>query len=366
MKRLIVAPLILAAILMAPGPMSAQKSEIIQKIIVKVNGEVFTQSELEFRQIQVLKEQNKNVNAARDLTTDPGLIAALGEVTPELLLDAVDELMLVQHGRELGVQFKEENFVKAIEGIKEQNKIKDDATLQQALKQEGITMADLRVQIERTSIIQAVQQHELMKNMTLTDEEARQFYKANPDKFVKPATVTLREIFVAVPTTTVSGQATVSVGVEEEAKKKITDTRERALKGQDFVTLVTEVSESGTKANAGLIGPIATADLLPAVSDLLGKMKPGDISEPIRTRTGYQILKLETRSAAEPEPFEKSRDQITRFILESRMDVERAKFIDRLLTQAVIEWKDESYRKLYETARAARAKATAASAAIKR
>jgi parvulin-like peptidyl-prolyl isomerase len=99
---------------------------------------------------------------------------------------------------------------------------------------------------------------------------------------------------------------------------------------------------------------------------MLAKMKPGDVSEPIRTRTGFQILKLETVSSSEPEPFDKSREVITRLILESRLDVEQAKFIDRLLLQAVIEWKDESYKKLYETARAARAKATAAAAAVKK
>jgi hypothetical protein len=45
------------------------------------------------------------------------------------------------------------------------------------------------------------------------------------------------------------------------------------------------------------------------------------------------------------------------------LDVERAKFIDKLLTQAVVEWKDESYKKLYDTALAARQKAAAAAAA---
>ena len=348
---------------LAVGPLAAQKSEIVQKVIVKVNGEIFTQGELEFRQIQILKDQNKSVNTARDLATDPALMGALAEVTPGLLLDAVDELILVQHGRELGVQFKEENFQKALEALKEQNKIKDDATLQTALKQEGMTMADLRIQIERSSIIQSVQQHELMKNMTLTDEEARQYYKANLDRFVKAPTVTLREILILVPTKTVAGQAVISVGADEEAKEKITAARERAIKGEDFIALVTEVSESGTKANAGLIGPVATADLAPALGQMLEKMKPGDITEPIRTKAGYQILKLDTRTAAEPEPFEKSRDVITRMVLESRLDVERAKFIDKLLTQAVIEWKDESYKKLYDTALAARQKAAAAAAA---
>jgi parvulin-like peptidyl-prolyl isomerase len=359
MKTLVA--LVAAAVAVSADPLAAQQSaaqqsKIIQKIIVKVNGEVFTQTELVFRQIQAIREQKPEVRNAQDLATDPGVLAALAQVTPTLLLEAVDELMLVQHGRELGVKFPEEAFTKAIEDLKKANDIKDDQTLAEALKQEGMTLADLRVNIERASIIRSVEQYELMRNMTLTEEEARQYYKAHQDQFMKPASVTLREIFIAVPTETVGGQATVNVAADEAAKARITGIRERAIKGEDFVALVAEVSESGTKANGGLIGPIAATDLNPVLSQLLDKMKTGDVSEPLRSKTGYQLLKLDSRSSAEVEPFERSREQIQQRILESRLDVEKAKFLARLRLQAVIEWKDEGYRKLYEAALAARAK----------
>jgi peptidyl-prolyl cis-trans isomerase SurA len=93
---------------------------------------------------------------------------------------------------------------------------------------------------------------------------------------------------------------------------------------------------------------------------MLDKMKPGDITEPLRTKAGYQIFQLDSRSASEAEPFEKSRDQIRQRILESRQDVERAKFLDKLRIQAVIEWKDAAYEKMYDEARAAQAKNVAA------
>jgi peptidyl-prolyl cis-trans isomerase SurA len=338
----------------APPSAIAPKGEIIQKVIVKVNGEIFTQSELEFRQIQALRDQQKNVRTARDLATDPGLMAALSSVTPDLLVDAVDELMMVQHGKELGSKFTDAIFTRALEDLKKSNKIPDDATLQQALKQEGMTLADLRVNIERSFYKGEAERRELMRNMTLTEEEARQYYNAHTDQFMKPATVTLREIVVSVPAQTVGGQVSFNVSADEQAKKKIDDIRERALKGEDFAKLVAEVSESGTKDSGGVIGPVNTADLSTALSDLLEKMKPGDVTEPMRTRAGYQIIKLESRVASQPEPFERSRDQISQRILESRLDVERGKMLDKLRVQAVIEWKDDGYKKMYDTARAAR------------
>ena len=61
-----------------------------------------------------------------------------------------------------------------------------------ALKQEGMTMADLRVNIERSFYKGEAERRELMRNMTLTEDEARQYYNAHTDQFMKPATVTLR------------------------------------------------------------------------------------------------------------------------------------------------------------------------------
>jgi parvulin-like peptidyl-prolyl isomerase len=351
-----VAVIFAAVLVIAAGGRVAAQRTIIQKIIVKVNGEIFTQTELETQQIQKLKDMNRTVTNPQDLS-DKALMAVLAPITPGILVDAVDELLLVQHAKELGVKFTEDRFKEAVETIKKNNpEIKDDAMFQSALKEAGMTMAQLRVNVERAFMIQTVQNREILKNMTLTEEEAHQYYNAHKSEFVSPATVSVREIFVNVATTMVNGKPAVSVGADDDAKDKITALRERALKGEDFAKLVEEASDSATKATGGLIGPVLLTDLNPSLAEMLEKLKPGEITEPVRQKTGYQILRMETRSGAEPEPFEKSRDAISQKILESRMGVEQRKFISKLLTQAVIEWKDESYQKMNEVERAARLK----------
>jgi len=337
-----------------PATSTPPKSEIIQKVVVKVNGEIFTQTDLIARQIQALREQQRAVRKAEDLTADPALVAALLVVTPAVLLEAVDELILVQHGKEMpNLKFTDAIFARALEDLKKANKIPDDATLQMALKQEGMTMADLRVNIERSFYKGEAERRELMRNMTLTEDEARQYYNAHTDQFMKPATVTLREIVVTVPETSVGGAVSFNVALDESAKEKITALRERALKGEDFAKLVAEASDSASKSSGGIIGPVNTADLSSGLAELLSKMQQGDITEPLRTKAGYQIIKLDVRSVAQPETFEKSREQISQRILESRLDVERAKLLDKLRTQAVIEWKDDGLKKMYEAALAA-------------
>jgi hypothetical protein len=186
--------------------------------------------------------------------------------------------------------------------------------------------------------------------MRLTEEETRQYYKAHPELFRTPSTITVREIFVEVPVVTQGGQASFSAGAENEAKAKIAAARDRALKGEDFVKIVAEVSEAGSKANGGLIGPVVTSELSPSIAQVIDPLKPGEISEPIRTPRGYMLFKLESRSEAGVEPFEKVREAVMQRIYDERIDGETDKHIEKLRAQALIEWKDDTYRLMYENA----------------
>jgi len=336
-------------------PPSQAKSAIVEKIIVKVNGEILTQSELERDQIDTLqRQQNAKIVDPKSISTDAGLSKALQEITPQLLADAVDELLIVQYGRELGVKFTEDRFKQALDNIKKENKM-DDKQFALAIKDANLTLDQLRQNFERTYIRQTVERQEIMKNLTLTEEEARQYYKAHPEEFMKPPTVTLREILVTVPTETVGGQQGFNAAKDEEAKEKIIALRARAMKGEDFATLVTEASEASTKANGGVVGPMLVEDLAPAVSAAVAKLKPGEITDPLRLGNGYRIFKLETRTLAEVEAFDKLRNQISQRIYDSRLGTETEKFLAKLRTQALIEWKDDTYKKMFEQVRAQKA-----------
>jgi peptidyl-prolyl cis-trans isomerase SurA len=330
----------------------ASESKIVEKIIVKVNGEILTQSQLELEQIQQIRDRTPDGRQMSNADVQKAML----ELTPGILLNAIDELLLAQRGRELGIKYTDDNFKTSLEAVKKQNSIKDDAQLAKELATAGITLQQLRENFEKAWLMRGVQQKEIARNSALTEQEARQYYKAHPEEFTKPPTVTVREILVSVPTETVNGQASFSAGLDDAAKEKINAIRARAIAGEDFVKLVGELSDSATKANGGIIGPAVIDDLNPAFKAAIEKLKPGEISEPVRLRAGYQLFKLESRTVGEAEPFETVRDQIAQKIYESRMDVETAKYLEKLRAQALIEWKDENYKKMYETASAARAK----------
>jgi parvulin-like peptidyl-prolyl isomerase len=107
-------------------------------------------------------------------------------------------------------------------------------------------------------------------------------------------------------------------------------------------------SESATKASGGLVGPVNVEDLSPALKELAAKLESGGISEPVRTPRGYQMFRLETRSVPELRPFDEVRRSIENAIRNERIGPETEKMLARLRTQAVIEWKDENLRQIYE------------------
>jgi parvulin-like peptidyl-prolyl isomerase len=221
-----------------------------------------------------------------------------------------------------------------------------------------MTIEDLRRNVDRNFIVSQVQRDEVGSKLQITEEEARQYYLSHKQEFEEPASVTVREILIEVPTTkNAQGQPTVNVALEDAAVEKAKAIRARLTAGEDFGKVAAEVSDSSSKANGGLIGPLPLAQLSTSLQQMFEKMKPGDISEPVRTPRGFQILKLETLKGAEVQPFEAVRDLAADRVHGARQQTEFRKFMSRVRGQALIEWKNDELKKAYESQIAAEAKA---------
>jgi peptidyl-prolyl cis-trans isomerase SurA len=235
----VAAALVLAAVSV---PLGGQ--EIIEQVLVNVNGDILTKTDFEARQIGVLRQRPELANVTPE---SPELRKAVAEVTPDLILDAVDELLLIQRGRELGLTLGDDQFKQIIENIKKSNNLEDDERFQAALKQEGMTMADLRRSLERQMLVSEVQNREVMGKIAVTEEESRTYYEANRQQFTTPSEITLREILIEVP----ADARGVNVAQDDAAKAEAEEIRKRLLGGEPFARLAAEVSDAPSKANGG-------------------------------------------------------------------------------------------------------------------
>src|SRR5688572_2603433 len=161
-------------------------AELLERVIVRVNGEIITLSEFEARQIAA-------VQAAR--VGPDGIETYLRENNARILQDAVDDLLLVQRAEEVGLRLRPEYINEVIEGIKKENNIKDDGELQAQLRREGMSIDDLKRNIQRSILRRQVLSRDLEGKFTVTEADARAEYEAKKaTEFTRKASVVLQEI----------------------------------------------------------------------------------------------------------------------------------------------------------------------------
>ena len=325
---------------------SAPSADIIEQILVKVNGEIITKTDLEHRQIAAIRQRP---DAAALRSDDAALAKLLSEVTPAVIVDAVDELLLIQRGKELGYTMGDEQFQSILENIRKENKLDTDEAFLAALKQEGMTLSDLRKSLEKQMLMSRVTQNQVMSKVGITEEEARKYHASHLKDFTTPGTVTIREILVRVATDSKG----VNVGADEDAKAKAEAARKRVLAGEAFEQVAAEVSSSASRANGGLVGPLNINELTPGFKQMLDGMKVGDVSEVIRGQGGYQVVKLDNRTDDKVMTAEEARDKIADALYEEKRVGELKRYLAKLRAQAIIEWKNDEIRKAWETRMAA-------------
>jgi parvulin-like peptidyl-prolyl isomerase len=315
---------------------SGGKVEIIEQILVKVNGEIVTKTELENRQVAALRTRAQQMS-------DDDLKKAIASITPDILVDVVDELLLLQRGKELGYKVTDENFKRVLENIRKENKLESDDQFNAALKQEGITLEQLRKNLEKQMVLRQVQQQEVAGKVGISESEAQAYYAEHKNEFTTPASLTLRELLVAVK---LEGKS-INVAADDAAKAKAESLVKRARAGEPFAALVAEASDAPSKANGGLVGPLSAEELDPGVRKLIDGLKPGGVTDVFRTSGGYALIQLDTSTPPVVKSFDAARDDIAQKVYDSKLNAEVQRYLAKLRSDAIIDWKNEEMHKMW-------------------
>jgi peptidyl-prolyl cis-trans isomerase D len=153
---------------------------------------------------------------------------------------------------------------------------------------------------------------------TVVAEQALQdYYDANPERFVIPKTVEARHILIRLP-------ADAAPEAVEKAQGKIQEIQKMAREGQDFAELAKQYSEDeGSKAQGGALGAFPKEAMIQPFADVAFALSPGQISDPVRTRFGLHLIKVE-----------KVNDGRTRSFAEAKADIQNQLTRERTRTKA--------------------------------
>lgn len=141
----------------------------------------------------------------------------------------------------------------------------------------------------------------IKRNIQVSEEDVFARYEANREAYTAPETRAASHILIKSD----------SAEQDEQALQKITEIRDRILAGESFADLAREYSEDpGSAADGGNLGEIETGVMVPSFETALFAMQVGELSEPVKTRFGWHLIKLHAIEGGETRPFEAMRDEL--------------------------------------------------------
>jgi peptidyl-prolyl cis-trans isomerase SurA len=275
-----------AAALLVSGSARAQtrelatRGELLDRVVAIVNDGVVLDSDLE-KQIQAvtarLREQKLELPAQNVLRQ---------QVLERLVLQEIQ----MQHAGHAGVKVSDENVNQALEDVAKRNNM-TLAQLPDAMAQQGIDYATYREEIRKEITLQLLRQRDVLQHISITPREIDQFLDKQGKTPSAANEYNVSHILIAV------GQE-ASPAQLDAAGKRAQEVYERAKGGEDFAKLALAYSNSQTALEGGALGWRKGSELPTFLTDVVARLKPGDVSEPLRTPTGYHIIKLnEVRGA---------------------------------------------------------------------
>ena len=263
----------LAAILLFTATTSW--GEVVDRVIAVVNDDVLTKYELDSTVELILKRNEQNIRPE-----DREKIAA--EARKALLDRMIEDLLLRQEARRLGIAVREEELTATIQEALAKRNLSID-NLQEALIRDGMNYEKYR-EATRSDMIKArILQREIRPRVSVTNEEIGAFYQEHRDEY--EGKLRVRLLMIAIPVPAESDEATQAA---QRAKAEAILKRIRA--GEYFEALANENS-TGPQRTGGDIGYVEKGSMNPIIEEVAFNLKPGEVSGVIETPQGFYIVK---------------------------------------------------------------------------
>src|SRR5271170_4291353 len=293
MKRLV---LILIAMAYLPGLAAGQ---VVEEIVTRVNGQIITRSEY-----QRSKDQLRDDVKQQDAANADKLYA---EREKDVLRDLVDQQLLLEKGKDLGITGDTE-LIKRLDAMRKDMKLETMEELEKAATAQGISYEDFKQNLRNQIITQKVIGEEVGSHLSITKEEEHQFYDEHKSELEQPESIKLSEILIAPQKASTGGDNVKTPDADTDpakqaaalaaAEAKANDVLKQIRAGASFEDMAKKFSDGPSAAQGGDLGAFKRGTLAKELEDRTFAMKSGDVTEVIRTKQGYVILKVTNHQMA--------------------------------------------------------------------
>jgi peptidyl-prolyl cis-trans isomerase SurA len=293
-----------AVVLIAALAVDAARAEITNRIVATIDGEPITAHEVR--------------RYAKDRKAE-------GMSEAEVLEVLITDRLLEKEIKTLGIAARDEEIARYIEEIRTRNGM-DEARFREALATQGITWeayrARVKAEIEKAQLVN----REIRQRVNVSPEEIQRYYDAHRDDYAIRDRVKVRDIFFAFEPG--SDEAAI-----ERVRAKAEEVRALAAEGRDFAKLAKQFSEGPGADKGGELGTFGRGDMEQAFEDVVFALKPGEVSQPVKTAEGYHLLRVDEVIAAGHKPLADVRDDIRETLYDQALEERYKSWLERDLRE---------------------------------
>ncbi len=308
----------------APLPPAAPitpNGAVVEYTIARVNDRIITRTEYE-------RAQEGLVSEAKQENWTP---QEFDEKQHDLLRDMIDQQLLLSKGKELGISGDAET-IRQLDEIRKRANLPDMEALQKAAEQQGVSYEDFKQNIRNQAITQQVVREDVGRRINITPNEEQAFYAEHAKEFEQPEQVHLSEILISTPDNATDAQIA-------QAQTKADALAAKLKSGADFAATARTASDGPTKSAGGDLGDFKRGALGDVLEKATFPLAQGQFTEPIRTRQGFVILKVDSHQAAGTPPLQQVEGQVQEGIYMSQLQPALRKYLSQAREDAFVEIK---------------------------
>jgi peptidyl-prolyl cis-trans isomerase SurA len=269
----------------------------------------------------------------------------------DVLRDLIDQQLLLEKGKELGITAETET-TKRLNEIRLQMGLSTMEDMEKAANQQGVSYEDFKDQIRNGIITQQVIGREVGSRIHITTEEIQAWYNEHQKELESEEMVKLSEILVSTqpPKPPASDQdkdkdkdkAAEQPAPEDPAKVAAAEAKAKELvaelrNGANFQDLAKKNSDGPTAADGGEIGAFKHGELAKELEDKTFSLKSGEITDAVRTKQGFLILKVVEHRPAGIPPVKEVEDKIREAIYVKKLEPALRTYLTKLREESYID-----------------------------
>src|SRR5713226_8391053 len=267
---------------LAALPPVLRADTVIEEIITRVNNQIVSRSEY-LRSKEQLKQEAQQQDPAN---TDK----IVAERDKDILRDLIDQQLLLEKGKDLGITGDTE-LIKKLDEMRKQMNLESMDDLEKAAQGQGVSFEDFKQNMRNQIITQQVIGKEVGSKMSINKEEEQKFYDEHKRELEQPEEIRLGEILVSTEKKNPSDSADDAQRVQA-AEARAQELLSQIRKGASFEDTAKKNSDGPSAAQGGDLGYFKRGTLAKELEDKTFAMQSGEVSDVIRTKQGFVILKV--------------------------------------------------------------------------